>query len=95
MECAEDPTVKFEGQVQRTLRELKKNNRFTEKEYNDIYPSSSRHGRFYATAKRHKVPAEYNDIIQLPLKALILLTQASFWTKAQSLVLFLKQTLVM
>ena len=71
MECAEDPIVKFEGQVQRTLRELKKNNRFTETEYNDIYPSSSRPGRFYATAKRHKVPAECNDVNQLPLRPIV------------------------
>ena len=46
-----DPTEKFKGQVQRTLRDLKKKKRFTENEYSRIYPLSARPGRFYATGK--------------------------------------------
>ena len=67
----EDPTEKFEGRIQRTLRELKKNKQFTEKEYSTIYPSSSRPGRFYATAKRHKVPDNSRDINILPLRPIV------------------------
>ena len=67
----EDPTAKFERRVQKTLRELKKNKRFTEQEYAKVYPSSSRPGRFYATGKRHKVPEESTDINQLPLRPIV------------------------
>ena len=67
----DDPTEKFEGQVQRKLRELKKNGRFTEQEYATIYPSSSRPGRFYATGKRHKVPENSRDINHLPLRPIV------------------------
>ena len=67
----EDPTARFERRVQKTLRDLKKNKRFTEDEYAKIYPSSSRPGRFYATGKRHKVPENSTDINQLPLRPIV------------------------
>ena len=67
----DDPTVSFESRIQRTLRELKKKKRFTEQEYSTIYPSSSRPGRFYATAKRHKLPEDSTDINQLPLRPIV------------------------
>ena len=66
-----DPTVKFESKVQRKLRDLKNNKRFTEQEYNKIYPSSSRPGRFYATAKRHKVPENSTYVRKLPLRPIV------------------------
>ena len=67
----DDPTTKFDRRVQKTLRELKKNKRFTEEEYTKVYPSSSRPGRFYATGKRHKVPEDSTDINQLPLRPIV------------------------
>ena len=67
----DDPTVSFESRIQRTLRELKNKKRFTEQEYSTIYPSSSRPGRFYATAKRHKLPEDSTDISQLPLRPIV------------------------
>ena len=67
----EDPTERFERRVQTTLRELKKKKRFTQVEYNNIYPSSSRPGRFYATGKRHKVPENCKDVNQLPLRPIV------------------------
>ena len=66
-----DSTVKFESKVQRKLRGLKNNKRFTEQEYNKIYPSSSRPGRFYTTAKRHKVPENSTDVKKLPLRPIV------------------------
>ena len=69
VQLQDDPTTKFEGKVQRKLRDLKK--RFTEEEYRKIYPSSSRPGRFCATAKRHKVTEDCTDAKELPLRPIV------------------------
>ena len=66
-----DPTTTFERKVQDKLRELKKKKRFTAVEYRKIYPSSSRPGRFYATAKRHKVAENCTDPRELPLRPIV------------------------
>ena len=71
VQLREDPTEKFEGKVQRVLRDLKSKKRFTEEEYSKIYPSSSRPGRFYATAKRHKVSEDCTDAKELPLRPIV------------------------
>ena len=52
-ELKEDPTAQFETRVQKCLRKMKK--RFDPATYNAIYPTSSQPGRFYGTAKLHKV----------------------------------------
>ncbi|XP_057308273.1 uncharacterized protein LOC130646150 [Hydractinia symbiolongicarpus] len=50
----EDPTLKREGQLQRFLRNLKKKGFFSDKVYNDIYPSGSQPARIYGLPKMHK-----------------------------------------
>ena len=39
--------------------------------YSSIYPTSSRPGRFYATAKRHKLDESSRDVEQLPVRPII------------------------
>ncbi|XP_057298046.1 uncharacterized protein LOC130628959 [Hydractinia symbiolongicarpus] len=49
-----NPTLKREGQLQRFLRNLKKKGFFSDKVYNDIYPSGSQSARIYGLPKMHK-----------------------------------------
>ena len=65
----EDPTAKFEKRVQDCLRKMKK--RLGLATYNSIYPTSSRPGRFYGTAKLHKIDQDCSDINQLPIRPII------------------------
>ena len=48
-----DPTKTIESKVQRTLRKIK--DKMTESEYKKLYPTGSRPGQFYGTAKIHKL----------------------------------------
>ena len=68
-EIDEDPTAQFEDRVQRCLRKMKK--RFGKQTYNSIYPTSSQPGRFYGTAKLHKLKEGSKDIGQLPVRPII------------------------
>ena len=65
----EDPTAQFETRVQNCLRKMKK--RFGMPTYNSIYPTASRPGRFYGTAKRHKLQEGCTDVEQLPVRPII------------------------
>ena len=49
-----DPTIKREQALQRTLRKLRKKNIFSESEYSDLYPKGSKIVRLYGTSKIHK-----------------------------------------
>ena len=68
-ELTEDPTGKFEIRVQNCLRKMKK--RLGPVTYNSIYPTASRSGRFYGTAKLHKVDPGCKDINKLPIRPII------------------------
>ena len=68
-ELKEDPTAQFETRVQKCLRKMKK--RFDPATYNAIYPTSSQPGRFYGTAKLHKVAEGCHDVDQLPIRPII------------------------
>ena len=50
-----DPTLLREGQLQRFLRNLKKNNEIDNIIYDKIYPSGSQPARIYGLPKMHKV----------------------------------------
>ena len=65
----EDPTAEFEDRVQKCLRSVKK--RFTPQTYNKIYPTASRPGQFYGTAKLHKIPINSTDVDPLPVRPII------------------------
>ena len=49
-----DPTIKREQALQRTLRKLNKKTIFSESEYSDLYPKGSKIARLYGTPKIHK-----------------------------------------
>ena len=68
-ELTEDPTAKFEKRVQNCLRKMKK--RLGLPTYNSIYPTASRPGRFYGTAKLHKLNRGCKDVNQLPIRPII------------------------
>ena len=68
-EVQEDPTAQFEARVQNCLRKMKK--RLGPKTYSSIYPTASRPGRFYGTAKMHKLDEGCRDVDQLPVRPII------------------------
>ena len=49
-----NPTIKREQALQRTLRKLNKNSIFSESEYSDLYLKGSKITRLYGTPKMHK-----------------------------------------
>ena len=55
-----DPTDKFERKLQRVIRKLKP--KLSLNIYSNIYPSGSCSGKFYGTAKIHKMSP--NDSVQ-------------------------------
>ena len=55
----EDPTSKITRKVQNTLRELKKNGKFTSTEYKKLYPSDALPPRMYGAIKAHKPEKDY------------------------------------
>ena len=57
------PTRLYEAKIQRTLRKMK--HKFTNQEYQKLYPDGSNVGRFHCTGKVHKVP-ENGTINDLP-----------------------------
>ncbi len=68
-ELPTDPTAQFENRVQICLRKMKKRLGFAT--YNSIYPTASRPGRFYGTAKLHKLSQGCKDVSQLPVRPII------------------------
>ena len=65
----EDPTSSFEKGVQDLLRSMKK--RFDPVSYRKIYPTSSRPGLFYGTAKVHKMAEGSRNIDELPVRPIV------------------------
>ena len=49
-----DPTLKREQALQRTLRKLNQKGIFSKSEYSDLYPKGSKIARLYGTPKIHK-----------------------------------------
>ena len=63
-----DPTKTIEGKIQRPLRKIKNN--LTKQEEANLYPTESSPGKFYGTAKRHKLKND-NTVDDLPLRPII------------------------
>ena len=64
----EDPAKTNERKLQRMLRKIKPN--LTDQEYKRLYPSGSAPGKFYGTAKLHKI--SINDgLDKLPIRSVI------------------------
>jgi hypothetical protein len=68
-----DPTQKFEKNVQTALKNIK--TAIGEEEYKKIYPSGSNPGKFYGTAKVHKLSDEdaknLSNVAKLPLRPIV------------------------
>ena len=63
-----DPTKSIENKIQQELRKLKR--RLTIQEYHQLYPTGSNPGRFYGTAKLHKLPPN-GTIEELPIRPIV------------------------
>ena len=64
----DDSMKRIESKIQRYVRKLK--SKITEEEYSKLYPTGSNPGKFYGTAKIHKL--SYNDTTdQLPLRPIV------------------------
>ena len=63
-----DPTKKYEAKIQRQVRKIK--SCLTTTQYRKIYPTGSNPGRFYGTAKVHKLK-ENDGVADLPLRPIV------------------------
>ena len=52
-----NPTSSYESKIQCTLRKIK--SKLSTEEYKKLYPTGSNAGRFYGTAKLHKIDRVY------------------------------------
>ena len=68
LQVDKDPTASIERKVQRTLRKIK--DKIPALLYSKIYPTGSSPGRFYGTAKLHKVK-DNGTVEDLPLRPII------------------------
>ena len=64
----EDPAKTNERKLQRMLRKIKPN--LTDQEYKRLYPSGSAPGKFYGTAKLHKISVN-DGLDKLPIRSVI------------------------
>ena len=62
------PTAANENKIQRALQKIK--SKFTQQEYKRLYPTRSNAGKFYGTAKLHKL-STFGTVDQLPLRPII------------------------
>ena len=51
-----DPTKPIEAKVQTAVKKIK--DHLSASEYRTLYPSGSAPGKFYGTAKKHKIPSK-------------------------------------
>ena len=77
-----DPTRTLESKVQRTLQKIK--SKFTEQEYKKLYPTGSCPGKFYGTAKIHKIPVNGN-IDDLPIRPIVSIINTATYNLAKYL----------
>ena len=68
IKITDDPTKRIECKIQRRVRKIK--NKISKKEYLQLYPTGSSPGKFYETAKIHKLPNGGN-ITELPLRPIV------------------------
>ena len=82
-----DPTASIERKVQRTLRKIK--DKIPALLYSKIYPTGSSPGRFYGTAKLHKVK-DNGTVEDLPLRTIISNIRTATYELAKYLAQILK-----
>ena len=81
-----DPTKILENKMQRTLRKIKQN--LDENEYKRMYPTVSRPGLFYTTAKVHKLQSG-ERLDELTMRPIV----SNVWTATYETAKFLKSLL--
>ena len=86
LQVDKDPTASIERKVQRTLRKIK--DKIPALLYSKVYPTRSSPGRFYGTAKLHKVK-DNGTAEDLPLRPII----SNIRTATYELAKYLAQTL--
>ena len=77
-----DPTKSVENKVKRALRKIK--TKLSQQEYVKLYPAGSAAGKFYGTAKKHKMP-ENGTIEDPPLRPIVSSTGAASYHLAKYL----------
>ena len=68
MKLDKNPSISYESKIQRTLRKIK--SKFSTEEYKKFYPTGSNAGRFYGTAKVHKI-YKNDKVDKLPLRPIV------------------------
>ena len=63
-----DPTKSLETKVQQTIQKIK--SKLSEQEYKKLHPTGSCPGKFYGTAKIHKLPV-HGGINELPIRPIV------------------------
>ena len=63
-----DPTKSLETKVQQTIQKIK--SKLSEQEYKKLHPTGSCPGKFYGTAKIHKLPVD-GGINELPIRPIV------------------------
>ena len=64
------PPKKAAEKMQRILRRTKNSNKKPQQEYLRLYPSGSYPGKFYGTAKVHKI-SENDTVDELPIRPIV------------------------
>ena len=77
-----DPTKTLQQKIQRILRKLK--SKITDQKYKHSYPTGSQPGKFYSTAKLHKLPVNGN-LNYLPARPIVCNTDTSTYNLAKFL----------
>lgn len=69
LKCKKDETSTVERKIQNVVRKIK--NCFTENDYRKVYPSGSAPGKFYGTAKLHKMDPANDNVNDLPIRPIV------------------------
>ena len=77
-----NPTKTLESKIQRILRKLK--SKITDQEYKPLHPTGSQPGKFYGTAKMHKLPVNGN-LNHLTLRPIVFNSNTSTYKLAKFL----------
>ena len=64
-----DPTKAVENKIKRALRKIK--HKLSKQDYIRLYPTVSAPGKFYGTAKKHKMPINGTIKKDLPLRSIV------------------------
>ena len=63
-----DPNKAVENKIKRALRKIK--HKLSKQDYIRLYPTDSAPGKFYGTAKKHKIPIN-GTVEDLPLRPIV------------------------